>query len=120
MSEVILFVEDNEIKVLLAKGRRVEKWAKLPLESGMVSDGVIQQEEQVADKIRELFRLQKIKERVVVLGLSGFNSVYRLISLPQLPPELLPEAVSQEAQRVVPVPIDEVYLSYQVIDSSRS
>ena len=47
--------------------------------------------------------------------MSGLNSIYRLISLPELPAAILPEAVEQEAGRIVPVPIDQLYLSYQTI-----
>ncbi|MFC1956725.1 pilus assembly protein PilM [Chloroflexota bacterium] len=115
MTQVTLFIEDSAIKLLVAKGRRVEKWAKLSLEPGLVSDGLILDETQVADKIRELFKLQKVTARTVVAGLSGFNSVYRLISLPELPSAILPEAVEQEARRVVPTPMDQVYFSYQTI-----
>jgi type IV pilus assembly protein PilM len=118
MDQVTLFVEDSSIKLLVAKDRRVVKWAKAPLEPGLVSDGLILDETKVADKIRELFKLQKVAMRTIVAGLSGFNSVYRLISLPALPEAILPEAVVQEASRVVPVPMDQVYLSYQSLPST--
>jgi type IV pilus assembly protein PilM len=49
----------------------------------------------------------------VIAGLSGHNSVYRIISMPELPDAVLPEAVKREAGRVIPVPLDEVYLAYQ-------
>ena len=115
MAEVTLFIEDNAIKLLVARGRQVEKWARLPLEPGLVSDGVILEEAKVADKVKELFKLQKVGARTVIAGLSGFNSVYRLVSLPELPEAIIPEAVKQEASRVIPSPMDQVYLSYQVI-----
>jgi len=115
MAEVTLFIEDSAIKLLVARGWRVDKWAKLPLEPGLVSDGLILDEAQVAEKIRQLFKLQNEGARTVVAGLSGFNSVYRLISLPELPSDILHEAIEQEASRVVPVPMDQVYLSYQTI-----
>jgi type IV pilus assembly protein PilM len=118
MAEVTLFIEDSAIRVLVAKGRRVERWARMPLEPGLVGDGLILDEAQVADRIRQLFKLNKIGARTVVAGLSGFNSVYRLISLPELPPDILHEAVEQEASRVVPVPIDQVYLSYQTLPAA--
>jgi type IV pilus assembly protein PilM len=118
MAEVNLFIEDSAVKLLVARGQRVEKWAKLPLEPGLVSDGLILDEAKVAGKIRELFKLQKVGARTVVAGLSGFNSVYRLISLPELPEAILPEAVEQEARRVIPVPRDQVYLSYQSMPTS--
>jgi len=115
MSEVSLFIEDTAIKLLVTSGRRVEKWAKLPLEPGLVSDGLILDEAQVADKLKELFKQQKIVTRTVTAGLSGLNSIFRLTSLPELPAAILPEAVNQEAGRIVPVPIDQLYLSYQTI-----
>jgi len=118
MSEVTLFIEDTSIKLLVAKGQRVERWAKIPLEPGLVSDGVVQDEARVANKLKELFKQQRIGSSTVIAGLSGFNSVYRLISLPELPTDILPEAVKQEARRVIPVPIEEVYLSYQVIPAT--
>ena len=115
MAEVSLFIEDTAIKLLVTSGRRVEKWAKLPLEPELVSDGVILDEAQVAAKLKELFKQQKIATRTVTAGLSGLNSIYRLTSLPELPAAILPEAVKQEAGRIVPVPIDQLYLSYQTI-----
>jgi type IV pilus assembly protein PilM len=118
MSEVTLFIEDTAIRVLVTKGQRAEKWAKMSLEPGLVSDGIIQDETQVASKLKELFKQQKIGTSTVVAGLSGFNSIYRLVSLPELPENLLGEAVKQEASRVIPVPIEEVHLSYQIIPST--
>ena len=103
MAEVTLFIEDNAIKLLVASGRRVKKWAKVPLEPGLISDGVINDEEQVAERLKEMFKLEGISARKVTVGLSGFNSVYRLLSLPELPDVLIPEAVRNEATRVVPV-----------------
>ena len=115
MAEVTLFIEDTAIKLLVARGRRVRKWAKLPLEPGLVSDGVILDEAQVAKKLKELFKGQRVDARKVIAGLSGFNSVYRLIPLPELPEAVLPEAVKREAGRVIPVPLSQVYVSYQLI-----
>ena len=110
-----IFISDDAVNLLVVEGRRIRKWASLPLEPGLVSQGLIVDEARVADELKELFKL--VKERVgkVIAGLSGLNSLYRLISMPELPEAILPEAVKQEARRVIPVPLDEVYLSYQRI-----
>ena len=65
----------------------MEKWASLPLEPGMVSDGVILDEEQIADKLRELLSLTKVGAGEVTAGLSGLNSLFRLVTMPELPKE---------------------------------
>ena len=108
-----LFIRDDAINLLVVEGKQIKKWASLPLEPGLVSQGLVQDEAKVADEVTKLFKLAKIGARRVIAGLSGHNSLYRLISLPELPEAILPEAVKQEARRVIPVPLDEVYISYQ-------
>jgi type IV pilus assembly protein PilM len=112
-----IFISDDSVNLVVVEGKRVKKWASLPLEPGMVSQGVVVDEAQVADKIKELLKAVKEGAGRYIVGLSGLNSLYRLISLPELPEAILPEAVKQEAARVIPVPLDEVYLSYQRIPS---
>ena len=114
-----IFIRDDAINLLVMRGERVEKWATMPLEPGMVSQGLIVDEAQLAEKIRELFKLQKLGMGKVIAGISGHNSVYRIITLPELPEAVLPEAVKREAKRVIPVPLEEVYLSYQAFTPNK-
>jgi len=110
-----IFIRDDSINLLVMHGRRVEKWAIMPLEAGLVSQGLVVDEAQVVEKIKELFKLQKLSMGKVIAGISGHDSVYRIITLPELPEAVLPEAVKREAKRVIPVPLEEVYLSHQTI-----
>jgi type IV pilus assembly protein PilM len=110
-----LFIKDDSINLLVMKGSQVEMWASLLLEPGLVSQGLILDEGQVADKVKELFKLEGVSTRKVVAGLSGLDSLYRIITLPELPEAILPEAVKREASRVMPVSLDEAYFSYQLI-----
>jgi type IV pilus assembly protein PilM len=110
---ISVFIRDDAVNLLLVEGRLVKKWASLPLEAGLVRQGLVMDETKVAGELDKLFKRAKIMTRRVVAGISGFNSLYRLISLPELPEEILPEAVKQEARRVIPVPLEEVYLAYQ-------
>jgi len=110
-----IFIRDDSINLLVMHGGRVEKWAIMPLEAGLVSQGLVVDEAQVVEKIKELFKLQKLSMGKVIAGISGHDSVYRIITLPELPEAVLPEAVKREAKRVIPVPLEEVYLSHQTI-----
>jgi type IV pilus assembly protein PilM len=118
-----LYFEDTGIKLLVAKSRRAERWASVPLEPGLVVGGVIVDENQVANKVRELFGTIKQNKTAnliggkgkLVVGLSGRDSLYRVVSLPVLADSLLGEAVRREAGRVLPVSLDELYLAYQRI-----
>jgi type IV pilus assembly protein PilM len=128
-----LYLEDNGIRLLTASGRQVEKWITIPLEPGLVSGGVIQDENKVADKIRETFlAIRHVKGKTksglkkwwsnmfggsskLIIGLNGRDSLYRVVALPVLPEAALGEAVYREAGRVLPVSLDELYIAYQRI-----
>jgi type IV pilus assembly protein PilM len=114
-----LFIRDTSINLLVMNGQRVEKWASLPLEPGLVSQGLIVDEAQVADKVKQLFKETGAKANKVITALSGHDSLYRIITLPELPDAILPEAVKREARRTIPTPLEEVYFSYQRLSAPR-
>ncbi len=115
---VTLYIDDSSLRLLVARGKQVKKWATLPLEPGLVKDGVIVNEVNVADRIKELFQTQGVKPGKVIAGLSGLHCLTRPISVPILPRALLAEAVKQEAEKLLPVPVEQLYLSWQSIYTS--
>lgn len=114
-----LFIRDTGISLLVMKGSQVEKWATLPLDAGLVSQGLIADEAQVAAKIEQVFKETKAKKKKVITALSGHDSLYRIITLPELPDAVLPEAIRREARRTIPTPLEEIYFSYQRLPSSK-
>ncbi|MGA2669898.1 MAG: pilus assembly protein PilM [Dehalococcoidia bacterium] len=114
---VTLFIRDTGITLLVMKGKQIEKWASLPLEPGLVSQGLIVDEAQVADKVKQLFKETGAQTQKVIVAVGGHDSLYRIITLPELPEAVLPEAVKREAKRTIPTPLEEVYLSYQKLPS---
>lgn len=114
-----LFIRDTAINLLVMKGRQVEKWASSPLEPGLVSQGLIVDEARVADEVKQLFKKEKVSTEKVIIASSGHDSLYRIITLPDLPEAILPEAIRREAKRVIPTPLEEVYFAYQRLPSER-
>jgi len=112
-----LFIRDTGINLLVVKGEKIEKWASMSLDPGLVSQGLIVDEAQVADKVKQLFKETGVKADKVITALSGHDSLYRIISLPELPDAVLPEAIRREARRTIPTPLEEVYFSYQRLPS---
>lgn len=110
-----LFIRDNSINVAVFNGLKIEKWASNPLEPDLVAQGLIKDETKVADSIKELLKQNSIHAGKIITGLSGANTLYRLITLPEIPDALLAEAIKREAKRVLPISLDEVYLSYQAV-----
>ena len=112
-----LFIRDTSINLLVMKGEKIEKWASMSLDPGLVSQGLIVDEAQVADKVKQIFKETGAKANRVTIGLSGHDSLYRIITLPELPEAVLPEAIRREAKRTIPTPLEEVYVSYQRLPS---
>ena len=107
-----LYIDDNSIKLLESRGKRIKEWTDMPLERGLVKNGVVIEEEKVVAKFRQLFQNRSLKGKVL-LAVSGLHCLSRPIILPELPDEMLDEAVRREAKKVLPVPLDQLYLSWQ-------
>ncbi len=112
---VTLYIDDTSIRLLVTHDNRIRKWADLPLEPGLVKNSVVIKEAEVAAKIKQLFKDRKVNAKKVIVGLSGLHCLSRPITLPQLPKEMLDEAVRREAKRVLPVPLEQLYVSWQTI-----
>ncbi len=114
---VNLYIDDTSLRLLITRGKLIQKWADLPLEPGLVKNGVVLKEAEVVAKIKLLFEAQQETTKKVIVGISGLHCLSRPISLPQLPKVMLAEAVRREAKRVLPVSLEQLYISWQTIPS---
>lgn len=116
---VTIYIEDTSIRLLAVSGKRVREFTELPLESGLVKDGVILEPVKVAAKLKDIIKAKKLHVSKVVAGVSGLHSLCRVITLPSVPKSLLPEAIKREAERIMAVPLEQFYLSWQTLRSSK-
>ena len=112
---VSLYIDDTSLRLMVADSKRIIGWAELQLEPGMVDNNVVIKDAEVATKIRQLFKTLKIKTKKITVGVSGLHCLTRPITFPQLPKEMLDEAVRREATRVLPVSAEQLYTSWQII-----
>ncbi len=117
---VTLYIDDASIRLLVIRSKHVRKWAEIKLEPGLVKDGLVIDEIEVARLIKQLFNTQKVSTKKVILGYSGLHSMTRPGALPLLPKAMLAEAVAREARRVLPVPLDQLYLSWSNLPGSKN
>ncbi len=110
---VTLNINANDIRAFSMKGDRVKKWGSTPLAPGLVRDGLILQPNAVAEAIHLLFETMKIPKKRVIVGVTGLSFTYRILSLPEMDSELLDEAIKRAAKREMPLPVEELYLSWQ-------
>lgn len=112
---VSLVISATSIRLLSVKGRQVKKWGSAPLASGLVRDGLILQPKVVGAVIDALFKSTEISKKRVITSLSGLNFTHRLLDLPWMRPALLEEAILRGAKKEIPLPLEELYLSWQAI-----
>ncbi|UCD09445.1 MAG: pilus assembly protein PilM [Dehalococcoidales bacterium] len=112
---VTIYVSDTVLRTMVSDGKQILEWAEMQLEPGLIENNSIVEEEAVAEKLKQLLGIQSVKARKVFLAINGIRCLTRPVLLPQLPQEILDEAVRREAARLLPIPLEELYLSWQTI-----
>jgi type IV pilus assembly protein PilM len=113
---VTLNITANSVRLLSVKGKQVERWGSVPLAPGLVKDGFILQPKAVGTAINTLFKSTKVPKQHVITSLTGLSFTYRILSLPKTKDALLEEAIQRSARREIPLPLEELYLSWQAIN----
>jgi type IV pilus assembly protein PilM len=78
---ITLDIDGETIRLLEARGRRVDRWASAPLEPGLVDNGSIPAPEALGARVRALMQSSGIKGRTVIVSLSGHYSVSRVLTV---------------------------------------
>ena len=112
---VTLHLEADSLRLVAARDGRVLLAASEPLPPEAAPGGVIADPQAVAGALRRLLAETGAGKCGLVVGLTGERSVPRLLQLPAMDPSLLREAVPREMKGELPAPLDQVYLSWQVV-----
>lgn len=110
-----LFIEDTVLRLMVADGKRILNWVELRFQPGLLQNSTVIDETEFVAIIKQLFWGQKVKTKNIKLGISGLQCLSRPLLLPELPKEMLDEAVRREAKRLLPVSLEQFYLSWQII-----
>jgi len=110
-----LNIEGSSIRLLTVKDKAVQKWGDMPLEPGLIKEGLILNPPGVGLVIRNLFVSQNAPKKDVIISLTGLRAIPRFLTMPKMSPHLLEEAIMREARREMPLPLEDLYLSWQVI-----
>ena len=107
-----LYIGDTSIRLMVTRGKRVTKLADVPLDTSLSEIDSEEKQNELLEKIKLLFKTNKIRSKKIILGISGLHCLTRPLSLPELPKTMLDEAVRREAKRVLPVPPEQLYISW--------
>ncbi len=118
-----LDINDLSLKIVkIKKSRRswdLTSYNEVNIEPGIIKEGIIKNEETLTEIIKNSLNTvkgKKIKTKYVVASLPEEKSFFQIIQLPKMEKEELRSAVIFEAENYIPMPIEEVYLDFQVIE----
>jgi len=117
---VTLEIDTTAIRLMETRGREVIKWASLSLDPTTVEDGVISDPQALSAAVRQLMDSSGIRANDVVASVSGLYSTSRIVAVSNPPGGGITtrEAVLEAAKGVIPLSMDEMYLSWQTIAAS--
>lgn len=100
-----------------AKGEiRLERYAAEPLPRNAVTDGNIENMDQVVEAVRRVWKKSGTRARHAALGMPPASVITKKIILPSgLPEDQLEVQVESEASQYIPFALDEVSLDFDVI-----
>lgn len=107
--------DGRTVRLLVSKGGRALHWASATVSAEVMNQGLIADPEEMAKEIRGLLGTKGVPRKRFVTSLTGHRAASRLLTLPSVRPKFVDEAVRRKAKQEMPLPMDETYLSWQVL-----
>lgn len=117
-----LDISDSSLKIAKLKKRgkflSLASFAKREIEPGIIEEGEIKDQKNLAEIIKNTLtqvKGQKLKTNYVVASLLEEKAFSQVIQMPRMREEELREAIYYEAENYIPLPVDQVYLDFQIV-----
>ena len=118
-----LDINDSSLKIIKLRRKRgflqPVSYNEKKVKSGIIKDGIIQDKDGFVKIIKDAVATvkgEKLKTKYVIASLPEEKSFSQVIQMPKMKKGELKSAVLFEAENYIPLPIDRVYLDFQVID----
>ena len=116
-------INDLSLRIVKLKKRRngfsLVSFNEVNIRPGVVKEGVIQDQEALIKAIKiacSTVKGEKLNTKYVAASLPEEKSFSQIIQTPNMTDEELKSAVPFEAENYIPLPIDKVYLDFQIIN----
>ena len=105
------------VELSLGRGRpTVRRMGQVTLPPGAVVAGEVVDASEVSAALKRLWKEVGFSSRRVVIGVANSRVVARMADLPALPDNELRTSLRFQVQDLIPIPIDDAELDFQVID----
>jgi type IV pilus assembly protein PilM len=102
----------------IAEGKRggiLKRFGLTDISPGLIEDGAINQPEEVAEAIRELFKSFNLREKNVAVSIGGYSVIVKKINVQTMAEDQLQETIHFEAEQYIPFDISDVNLDFQIL-----
>ncbi|MBE9546448.1 MAG: type IV pilus assembly protein PilM [Proteobacteria bacterium] len=101
------------------KGFFLNNFFQIPLEKGVIVDGVLSKPDILSRKIKKLFKTSGCKIKKIVTSLPGHSVIIKKVSFSVMEEEELRELISDEAEKYLPFDdVEEVNFDFQILGES--
>ena len=116
-----LDISDSSIKVLqLSQEQRklqIKAFGDMALMPKVIENNLIINEQRLAENIlRAVGAAGKISTKHVICSIPEVKSFVRIIKVPKMPESEIEGALPYELEQDIPIPIDQVYMDWQIIE----
>jgi len=105
-------VKAVELKDIATPTPKLVNFGSQTTPKGVINSEEKKDQKELADVLKRLYDDSKIKNRSIVVALPEFSVFTRFLEFPGVKKEELKDAVFYEAKQYIPVPIEEVRMSY--------
>jgi len=105
-----------EIMETPKKGYVLNRFSRIPLVKGVVVDGVPVEQQELAQKIKEVFKQSKCKKKGIVTSLSGHSVIVKKVTFPAMEENELRDLIKDEVGKYLPFEnTEEVSFDFQIL-----
>ena len=99
-------------------GYSLKRFGHRPLEPELIVDRAVMDPKKVSETIRDLFSEVGIRNKHVVVSVSGLSIIVKNIHIPEMSEEELEVSIQWEAEQYIPFDISDVNLDFQILGPS--
>ncbi len=117
-----LDISDFSLKIVkIKKGKEfleLESFGETEIAPGIIKKGEIKKQEELTKVIKKAIldvKGKKIKTKYVICSLPEEKAFLQVIKMPRMSKQDLKSAILYEAENYIPLPVEKVYLDFQVI-----
>ncbi|MBI2246467.1 MAG: type IV pilus assembly protein PilM [Armatimonadetes bacterium] len=97
------------------RGIELRRFGIGPTPVGAIEGGLILDRDALIGAVPAVLRDTKIRGRRVVISVTGQNVLARVLRLPPIPEDEIKQAIRWEAERHLPIPVDDAVLDAQLV-----